>query len=248
MGEAERLWIVLPFRGKYLEETLAPVLQEALFHGRTDVLQDLVAKFEFPGPDLQADAEARLARLTNDVANGAIDYLGEGPYPAHWRMDAVRGVFHYAGTSPWCFEAYRLLLDLTVVDPPPAGWPAAFPEAAPGSLDAGGSLWDFFGDLSNEGYEFDAFMGKLFDSLPVWISPPESTFTGFLNERDVLKLKAMVEALGEGRRARSFNLREFHTYLGRAAAHQVGLTAAAVPKGERWQDEQPRRIAAHWNK
>jgi hypothetical protein len=248
VAEPERDWVVLPFRGDLLEKTLAPLLQEALFQSRVEGLTELVAKFAFPSPALQADAEARLSRLLQDIANRSIDYLGEGPYPAHWRMDAVRGVFHYAGTSPWCFEAYRLLLDLCVVDPPPSGWPAAFPAAEPGALDAGGSLWDFFGDLSNESYEFDAFMGKLFDSLPVWISPAESTFTGFLNGADVLKLKAMVEALGEGRRTRSHNLREFHGYLARAAEHKSGITAAAIPRGEVWQDEKPRRIESHWTK
>jgi hypothetical protein len=244
----ERTWVVLPFRGDALEKAVAPILQQALFQGRGDLLQELVMGYAFPSEALQRDAEARLSRLTDQIAGGAIDYLGEGPYPAHWRMDAVRGVFHYAGTSPWCFDAYRLLLDLCVVDPPPAGWSAAFPEPAPGSLDAGGSLWDFFGDLSNESYDLDAFMGKLFDSLPVWVSPPESTFTGFLNERDVLKLKAMVEALGEGRRARSFNLREFHGYLTRAAEHKVGLTAAAIPAGEGWQDEKPLTDDKKWLK
>lgn len=248
MTEPERTWVVLPFHGDLLEKKFAPLFQEAIFQTRPDLLQELVNGFDFPSEALKKDAETRLARLADIIAQGGIDYLGEGPYPAHWRMDAVRGVFHYAGTSPWCFEAYRLLLDLCVVDPPPPGWAAAFPVAGADSLDAGGNLWDFFGDLSNESYEFDAFMGKLFDSLPVWISPPESTFTGFLNERDVLKLKAMVEALGEGRRTRSFNLREFHGYLTRAAEHKVGLTAAAIPKGEGWQDEKPLNDDKKWLK
>lgn len=248
MTEPDRTWVVLPFRGEFLEKQLAPVFQEALFKTRPDLLSDLVVGYAFPSEKMRADAEARLNRLVGEVSGGNIDYLGEGPYPAHWRMDAVRGVFHYAGTSPWCFEAYRLLLDLTVIDPPPAGWPAAFPEAPGGSLDSGGTLWDFFGDLSNEGYEFDAYMGKLFDSLPVWLSPPESTFTGFLNEKDVLKLKAMIEALGEGRRTRSYNLREFHAYLTRAAEGKVGLTAAAIPKGEGWQDEKPIDADRKWLK
>jgi len=246
VAEPDRSWIVLPFRGNLLESRLAGALQEALFQGRVEVLNELVVGHPFSSEELQEDAGARLHRLTEHIMGGTIDYLGEGPYPAHWRMDAVRGVFHYAGTSGWCFDAYRLLLDLVVVDPPPAGWPAAFPEPDQGSLDAGGSAWDFFGDLSNESYDFDSYMAKLFDSLPVWLSPPESTFTGFLNENDVVKLALMVEALGEGRRARSFYLREFHGYLKRAALHGTGLTAAAVPVGKRWQEEEPHKIADHW--
>lgn len=107
-------------------------------------------------------------------------------------------------------------------------------------------MWDFFGDLSNESYEIDSLMAKLFDSLPVWLSPAESTFTGFLNEKDAVKLRALLEALGEGRRERSSYLREFHGYLKRAEASNLGITAAAVPVGTRWQDEEPRRIAQHW--
>jgi hypothetical protein len=248
VSEPERTWIVLPFRGEFLEKKIAPIFQEALFKSRPDLLSELVVGHAFAGERLRTDAEARLTRLTNEISGGNIDYLGEGPYPAHWRMDAVRGVFHYAGTSAWCFEAYRLMLDLAVIDPPPPGWSPAFPEAAPGGLDSGGSLWDFFGDLSNEGYEFDSYMAKLFDSMPVWISPPESTFTGFLNEKDVVKMRGMIEALGEGRRTRSFYLREFHAYLTRAIEHKVGLTAAAVPAGKAWQEEAPLTDDKKWLK
>lgn len=246
MTEPERNWLILPFRGELLESRLAPVFQEAIFHGRVDLLNELVVNHAFPSEELQADAEERCRTLGEQVMAGAIDYLGEGPYPAHWRMDAVRGVFHYAGTSAWCFDAYRLLLDLAIVDPPPAGWPAEFPLPDRGALDSGGSLWDFFGNLSNEGAELDAYMAKLFDSLPVWLSPPESTFSGFLSERDVHKVLALIEALGPGRRERSFFLREFHAYLVRAVDAKLGVTAAAVPQGKRWQEEAPRRIAEHW--
>lgn len=238
--------MVLPFRGELVETRLAAVFQDAIFRGRVELLNDLVVNHTFASEDLQKDAEARAKRLTDQVMGGGVDYIGEGPYPAHWRMDAVRGVFHYAGTSAWCFDAYRLLLDIAVVDPPPAGWPATFPEPDQGGLDAGGSLWDFFGDLSNEGSEFDTYMAKLFDSLPVWLSPPESTFTGFLSERDIPKVREMVEGLGEGRRARSFYLREFHGYLKRAGEHKIGITAAAVPVGKSWQEEEPHRIEEHW--
>ncbi len=246
MAEPERAWVILPFRGTLLETRIAGALQEALFQGHVEALAGLLVDFPFSSEDLQKDAEVRAKSLVELVLSGSIDYLGEGPYPAHWRMDAARGVFHYAGTSAWCFEAYRLLLDLTIVDPPPPGWPASVPEPDRGALDSGGNLWDFFGDLSNESYEIDAFMGKLFDSLPVWLSPAESTFTGFLNEKDVVKLRKLLEALGEGRRERSSYMREFHGYLKRAEVANLGLTAAAVPVGKRWQDEAPRRIAEHW--
>jgi hypothetical protein len=246
LTQPERTWIVLPFRGELVETRLASVFQEAIFKGRVDLLNELVVGYPFASELLRQDAEARLYRLSGEISGGEIDYLGEGPYPAHWRMDAVRGVFHYAGTSRWCFDAYRLLLDLAIIDPPPPGWPAAFPEAGQGSLEAGGTLWDFFGDLANEGYEFDSYMAKLFDSLPVWLSPPESTFTGFLSEKDIGKVAKMVEGLGEGRRQRSFHLREFYTYLLRALEHKVGLTAAAVPLGKPWQDEEQHKITEHW--
>lgn len=246
MAEPLRAWVILPFRGTLLETRIAGALQEALFQGRVEALAALLVDFTFPSEELQKDAELRAKRLVELIMSGSIDYIGEGPYPAHWRMDAARGVFHYAGTSPWCFEAYRLLLDLTLVDPPPAGWQGLFPEPDKGALDAGANLWDFFGDLSNESYEIDALMAKLFDSLPVWLSPAESTFTGFLNEKDAVKLRALLEALGEGRRERSSYLREFHGYLKRAEASNLGITAAAVPVGTRWQDEEPRRIAQHW--
>ena len=246
MADPERAWVILPFRGTLLETRIANALQEALFQGRVEALASLLVDFPFGSEELQKDAEVRAKRLVHLIMSGSIDYIGEGPYPAHWRMDAARGVFHYAGASPWCFEAYRLLLDLTLVDPPPALWPASFPEPDKGALDAGGNLWDFFGDLSNESIEIDAFMGKLFDSLPVWLSPAESTFTGFLNEKDVVKLRGLLDALGEGRRERSSYLREFYAYLKRAEASNLGLTAAAVPVGTRWQDEAPRRIAEHW--
>ncbi len=246
MTEPERAWILLPFRGTLLETRLAGALQDALFQGHVEALAALLVDFPFSSEELEKDAEVRAKRLVEQIRSRSIDYLGEGPYPAHWRMDAVRGVFHYAGNSAWCFDAYRLLLDLTIVDPPPPGWTALFPEPDQGALDAGGTLWDFFGDLSNESYAIDAFMAKLFDSLPVWLSPAESTFTGFLNEKDVVKLLGLLEALGEGRRERSSHLREFHGYLKRAQAANLGLTAAAVPVGTRWQDEEPLRIARHW--
>lgn len=246
LTEPERAWVVLPFRGALLETRIAGALQEALFQGRVEALAGLLVDYSFPSEELQQDAEVRAKRLVELIMDGSIDYLGQGPYPAHWRMDAARGVFHYAGGSAWCFEAYRLLLDLTIVDPPPPGWPVLFPEPGQGALDAAGNLWDFFGDLSNEGYQIDAFMAKLFDSLPVWLSPAESTFSGFLNEKDVLALLVLLEALGQGRRERSSHMREFHAYLKRAQAANLGLTAAAVPVGKRWQDEEPRRIAQHW--
>jgi hypothetical protein len=238
--------VVLPFHGEFVESRAVPVLQEALFQGHVERLNELVNGHAFSSQELQQDAEARAERLVEQAMGGGIDYLGEGPYPAHWRMDANRGVFHYAGTSPWCFDAYRLLLDLAVVDPPPGGWAREFPAPDQGSLDAGGTLWDFFGDLSNEGPDFDSYMARLFDSLPVWLSPPESSFTGFLSERDAPKVRAMIDALGESRRKRSFFMREFHGYLTLAGQHKVGITAAPVPVGQRWQEETPRRIAEHW--
>jgi len=244
--EGPRSWIVLPFRGTFLERTLVPTLQEALFRGHPDRLNELIVKHSFASEELQKDAEVRASRLIEQVMGGGIDYVGEGPYPAHWRMDANRGVFHYAGTSPWCWDAYKLLLDLTVVDPPPAGWAAPFPEADAGAFDGGGTLWDFFGELSNESNELDSYMAKLFDSLPVWLSPSESTFTGFLSEADVKKVASSIDALGETRRQRSFNLRAFYAYLEQAHRLGLGLTAAAVPQGARWQDEKPRKITEHW--
>jgi hypothetical protein len=239
-------WIILPFRGKFVEGEGVTVFQDALFHGNVDRLNALVVGHAFASEELQKDAELRASRLVEQAMGGGIDYIGEGPYPAHWRMDANRGVFHYAGTSPWCFDAYRLLLDLAVVDPPPPGWARAFPPPDAGALDAGGTLWDFFGDISNEGHEFDSHMAKLFDSLPVWLSPPESVFTGFLDEKDVTTVRRLIEGLGDSRRQRSFHMREFHKYLGRAEELQLGLTAAAVPEGTRWQDEKPHRLAEHW--
>jgi hypothetical protein len=246
MRELPRQWVLLPFRGEFAQARVVPVLQEALFQGRVERLNELVIGFAFSSEELQQDAEARAARLVDQAMGGGIDYIGEGPYPAHWRMDANRGVFHYAGTSPWCFDAYRLLLDLAVMDPPPQGWAREFPSPDAGSLDAGGTLWDFFGDLSNEGHEFDSYMAKLFDSFPVWLSPPESSFTGFLSETDVPKVRTMIDALGESRRQKSYFLREFHRYLDLAGHFKLGLTAAPVPVGQRWQEETPRRIAEHW--
>jgi len=239
-------WHVYPFRGEFVERRAVPVMQGALFGGRVDELEALVVGHDFASEALRADAEQRSGRLVQLATGGGIDYIGEGPYPAHWRMDANRGVFHYAGRSPWCFEAYRLLLDLAVVDPPPAPWQAKFPAPDAGAIDAGGTPWDFFGDISNESAEMDTHMAKLFDSFPVWLSPPESSITGFLSEKDVGTLRAAIEALGEGRRERSFHLRAFHGYLGLAAAAGTGLTAAAIPAGASWTDEAPRRIEEHW--
>jgi hypothetical protein len=244
--EGPRSWVILPFRGALAEHTLVPTLQEALFRGRVERLNELVVNHAFPSEELQRDAEQRASRLTQQVMGGGIDYVGEGPYPAHWRMDANRGVFHYAGTSPWCWDAYKLLLDLTIVDPPPAGWTRDFPEADAGLPDAGGTLWDFFGDISNESSDLDSYMAKLFDSFPVWLSPSESTFTGFLNEGDVKRVLGVLGGLGESRQQRSFYLRTFYGYLGRAHEFGLGITAAAIPMGTRWQEERPRKISEHW--
>ncbi len=246
MPEEDLEWYVFPFRGQFVEHQAVGVLQAALFQGRVSDLESLVVGYEFPSGALRKDAEERSAKLVQMVTGGGIDYLGEGPYPAHWRMDANRGVFHYAGKSPWCWEAYKLLLDLSVIDPPPAGWQAKFPVAEAGAIDAGGTVWDFFGDISNESYEMDTHMAKLFDSFPVWLSPPGSSITGFLNEEDVAVLRKGIEALGEGRRERSFNMRTFHDYLSRAEAAGTGLTAFAVAPGTVWTDEAPHRIEENW--
>lgn len=244
--EEDLEWVVYPFHGDFVEHQAVAVLQGALFKGRVDALEALVVDHAFASDALRRDGEERTARLVQLAGGGGIDYIGEGPYPAHWRMDANRGVFHYAGRSPWCWEAYKLLLDLAVVDPPPEGWPAKFPLPDAGAVDAGGTVWDFFGDLSNESYEMDTHMAKLFDSFPVWLSPPESSITGFLGEKDVVVLRAAIEGLGAGRRERSFFMRAFHDYLGKAEAAGTGLTAAAVPRGTSWADEQPRRIEEKW--
>jgi hypothetical protein len=244
--EADLEWYVFPFRGEFVEHKAVGVLQQALFAGQVDALEALVVGHEFASEALRADAEQRSTRLIQLATGGGIDYIGEGPYPAHWRMDANRGVFHYAGRSPWCWEAYRLLLDLAVVDPPPAAWTARFPLPDAGAIDAGGTPWDFFGDISNESYEMDTHMAKLFDSFPVWLSPPESSITGFLDEKDVVKLKGAIEALGEGRRERSFYLRAFHSYLGHAEREQTGLTAFAIPLGTSWTEEAPHRLEENW--
>jgi hypothetical protein len=62
----------------------------------------------------------------------------------------------------------------------------------------------------------------------------------------VVKLAAMIDKLGEGRRARSYHLREFYAYLERAREHKIGITAAAVPVGKRWQEEEQHKITEHW--
>jgi hypothetical protein len=244
--EEDLVWFVYPLRGQFVEHRAVQVMQGALFQAEVGPLEELVRDHEFSSDALRRDAEERSAHLVQLVAGGGIDYLGEGPYPAHWRMDANRGVFHYAGRSPWCFEAYKLLLDLAVVDPAPPGWLAKFPEADPGAIDASGTVWDFFGDISNESYEMDTHMAKLFDSFPVWLSPPESSITGFLDEKDVVKVRGAIESLGEGRRERSFNMRAFHDYLKRAEAAGLGLTAFAIPPGMSWTDEAPHRIEENW--
>lgn len=246
MTEQRDDWIILPFRGQLMETKLVGVLEDALLKGRVELLNELVVNHTFSSEELQSDAEMRATRLVEQVQAGGIDYVGEGPYPAHWRMDANRGVFHYAGTSPWCFDAYRLVLDICIIDPPPASWQPRFPKPDAGALDSGGTLWDFFGDFSNEGDEFDSYMAKLFDSMPVWLSPPEVMFSGFLSEGDTRKQIALIEGLGEGRLERSFYLREFHAYLKLAQSNNLGLTAAALPQGLRWQDEKPHRIEQHW--
>ena len=246
MKEEDLEWVIYPFRGEFASAKIVPALQDALFKGRVEELNGLVINHDFASEELQKDAEARTTRLIELTMGGGIDYIGEGPYPAHWRMDANRGVFHYAGTSAWCWDAYKLLLDMALLDPAPAGWASQFPEPEAGSLESGASLWEFFGDISNLSYEMDTYMAKLFDSFPVWISPPESSFTGFLSEKDVKKILVDIEKTAEGRLQRSFHLRTFHGYLQEASSKGLGITAAAIPRGTRWQDEKPRRIEEHW--
>jgi hypothetical protein len=237
---------VFPFRGEFVQHRAVQVLQDALFKRRVDELEALVVDHSFSSEGLRKDAEERSTSLVRQVMGGGIDYIGEGPYPAHWRMDAARAVFHYAGRSPWCWDAYKLILDLAVIDPAPPPWQTAFPTPDAGAIDAGGTAWDFFGDISNESSEMDTHMAKLFDSFPVWLSPPESSISGFLDEKDVVKLRGAIEALGQGRRQRSFYLRVFHDYLGQAASAGTGLTAAAIPAGTAWTDESPRRLEENW--
>jgi hypothetical protein len=183
--------VIVPCRGRLLEEEALPAIGKALFGKDLEPLAAFIKKLEVSDEALAAAIQKDWLDVRADVLHGQIDYSGTGPLPEHWKQYIDRDANYYDWRHPkWAHDAERLLVDATIRTAQTAGWDG---HAHPEPRTTAGFL-DLLMEVAEVLPDAKPFVDKFLEGLPEWMQHANAYTGGYLTESDGAAFLELLQA------------------------------------------------------